>query len=168
MSYTAPGYNLQVNGNVDERYHVLKSTDAACRYLREAFNQFGNWTAAAASYNCGKGGYNAQASFQQTTNYYDLQLPEETNNYIFRILSFKYLFENATSLGYDITPSNVYQPYKTKMINVTSTISNLSQFALNNGTTYKMLRILNPWLRGKVFLYPVVESMRFYYLNECP
>ena len=149
MSYTSPGYNLKVNSLVDERYNVYKSTDAACRYLREAYNQFGSWTAAAASYNCGRAGYNSQATFQRTKNYYDLHLPEETNNYIFRILSFKYIFENAKSLGYDLEPEKVYQPYKTKRISVTSSISNLAQFALDNGTTYKILRLLNPWLRGK-------------------
>ena len=59
MRGTAPGYGLEVNAEVDERYHPLKSTDAAIVYLKQAYNKFGNWTAAAASYNCGMGGYNA-------------------------------------------------------------------------------------------------------------
>ena len=149
MSYTAPGYGLQMNSSVDERYNVLKATDAACIYFKTAFDKFGTWTAAAASFNCGMGRYNEQATFQQTKNYYDLYLPEETNNYIHRILSFKYIFENAKALGFDIEAERLFAPYKTKTLQVNSSINNLAQFALDNGTTYKVLRILNPWLKGR-------------------
>lgn len=149
MSYTGPGYNLEINKNVDDRYHVSKSTDAACMYLKQAYAKFGNWTAAAASYNCGQGGYNQQATFQQTKYYYDLQLPEETNKYIFRILTFKYLISNATELGYTVNDENGYKPYNTKSVNISATIPNLAQWALDNKTTYKMLKLLNPWMRGR-------------------
>lgn len=149
MSYTGPGYNLEINKNVDDRYHVLKSTDAACSYLKQAYAKFGSWTAAAASYNCGQGGYNQQATFQKTKYYYDLQLPEETNKYIFRILTFKYLMSNATDMGYTVNDENGYQPYDTKSINISATIPDLARWALDNKTTYKMLRLLNPWIRGR-------------------
>ncbi|MDB5251127.1 MAG: hypothetical protein JWP27_296 [Flaviaesturariibacter sp.] len=102
MSGTAPGYGLEVNKEVDRRYDLIRATDAACAYLKSAYQKFGSWTAAAASYNCGQGGYNGQATFQGTNNYYDLMLPEETNRYIFRILAFKHLLENASSLGFDV------------------------------------------------------------------
>jgi hypothetical protein len=149
MPQTAPAYQLQVNDKIDERYHVLKSTDAASKYIKEAYQQFGSWTGAAASFNCGRGGYNGQSTFQQTKDYYSLQLPEETNNYMFRILSFKYLFQNAEALGYDLIDDNLYEQYKTRKVYVSSPISNLAQFAIDNGTNYKMLKILNPWLRGR-------------------
>jgi hypothetical protein len=149
MSYTAPGFGLEVNSNVDERYHILKSTDAASQYLKQAYNKFGTWTGAAASYNCGQGKYNEQSVFQRTKNYYDLHLPEETNHYMYRILSFKYIIENQRQLGYVPNTSDLYSPYQTKTITVSSTIPNLVDFAVNNGTTYRMLRILNPWLRGR-------------------
>lgn len=148
MSSTAPGYGLEVSGTVDERYHVIKSTEAACKYLKQAYNKFGNWTAAAASYNCGMGGYNQRAVQQGSNDYYDLVLPEETNRYIFRILTFKHLLENAADLGYDISGSYRYQPMKTRTVTITQTIPNLVSFAKNNGTTYKVLKTLNPWLRG--------------------
>lgn len=149
LNGTAPGYGLEVSSQVDQRMHLEKSTDAACKYLKDAYSRFGNWTAAAASYNCGMGGYSSQASFQQTKNYYDLQLPEETNKYIFRILTFKYLIENAKELGFKVDDHEQYQPVATRTVTVTSTIPNLAQFAIDNGTTYKMLRTLNPWLKGR-------------------
>ena len=147
MKGTAPGYRLEVNPTVDERYHVMKSTDAACKYLRTAYERFGNWTAAAASYNCGMGGYGQRANFQQTNNYYQLQLPEETQRYIFRILAFKHIMQNADSLGFRLPEPTA--PLKTKTIRVSKSIPNLSSFAKANGTDYKVLKFLNPWLRER-------------------
>ena len=149
MKTTSPGYNLSVTDEVDDRYDVLKSTDAACQYLKQGYAKFGNWTAAAASYNCGMGGYNVHATYQQTKNYYDLLLPDETNKYIFRILTFKHLISNSKELGFMVDDNNGYKQLNTKEITVSTSISNLAQWALNNGTTYKMLKLLNPWLRGK-------------------
>ncbi|MCW3074791.1 MAG: hypothetical protein JWP69_1860 [Flaviaesturariibacter sp.] len=149
MSGTAPGYGLEVNKEVDRRYDLIRATDAACAYLKSAYQKFGSWTAAAASYNCGQGGYNGQATFQGTTNYYDLHLPEETNRYIFRILTFKHLLENAESLGFKVADEELYKPVPFREVTVTSSIANLATFARANGTTYKMLRQMNPWLRGR-------------------
>lgn len=149
LSATGKEYGLIINDEVDQRYDVAKATDAACKYFQAAYNKFGTWTAAAASYNCGMGGYNSQVTFQGSSNYYDLLLPEETNRYIFRILALKYLISNAVKMGYIIQPNDAYEPFDTKTITVTSSIPNLSDWAQANGTTYKMVKILNPWLRGR-------------------
>jgi membrane-bound lytic murein transglycosylase D len=149
MDGTAPGYGLEVNSQVDRRYDIVRATDAACAYLKSAYQKFGSWTAAAASYNCGQGGYNAQASFQGSNNYYELLLPEETNRYIFRILAFKHLLENAEELGYKLDDADKYPAIPYREITVSSSIPNLAAFARAQGTNYKMLRQMNPWLRGK-------------------
>ncbi|RYZ27803.1 MAG: lytic transglycosylase domain-containing protein [Chitinophagaceae bacterium] len=149
MGGTAPGYGLTANESVDERMDVEKSTDAACKYLKTAYQKFGSWTAAAASYNCGMGGYNGQATYQQTKYYYDLHLPEETNRYIFRILAFKHILENSEALGFKIEQDELYNEIPFRTVTVTATISNLAQFAIDNGTTYKVLRLMNPWIRGR-------------------
>ena len=149
MNGTAPGYGLQVNSEIDERQDIEASTDAACTYLKRAYQKFGNWTAAAASYNCGQGGYNGHATYQGSTTYYDLHLPEETNRYIFRILTFKHLLENAPALGFVVKDEEKYAPVPARTITVSASIPNLALFASANGTTYKMLRQLNPWLHGR-------------------
>ena len=149
MSYTAPGYGLETSSSVDERMDLVQSTDAAAKYLKSAYNKFGNWTAAAASFNCGQGGYNGQATFQRTNNYYDLQLPEETNRYIFRILAFKHILENAETLGFKMSDTEKYEEIPYRAVTVTATIANLADFAIQNGTTYKILRLMNPWLKGR-------------------
>jgi membrane-bound lytic murein transglycosylase D len=149
MDVTAPGYGLTANSQVDERSDVIKSTDAACKYLLRAYEKFGSWTAAAASYNCGMGGYNGQATYQQTTNYYNLLLPEETSRYIFRILAFKHLLENASELGFKVAEEDHYANVPYREVTVNTTISNLAQFAIDNGTNFKILRQMNPWLKGR-------------------
>src|SRR5688572_30458579 len=158
MRGTAPSYGLEINSSVDERYNVLKSTDAACDYLKQAYQKFGSWTAAAASYNSGMGGYQAQASFQQSNNYYDLILNDETQRYIFRILAFKYLMTNARELGFTLQDTERYAPVPTRTITITRTIPNLVVFAKEQGTSYKMLKWLNPWLRSRSLTVKVGKS----------
>lgn len=151
MNATAPAFGLEISTDVDERYNLKLATQAACKYFIQAYKKFGSWTAAAASYNCGMGGYNSQVTFQGSDNYYDLALPEETNRYIFRILAFKNLISSANSWGYTLAPEDVYQPLRTKTITVTSAIPNLATFATENGSNYKVLKIMNPWLRERSF-----------------
>ena len=149
MDATAPRYGLEVNDQVDERYHVAKATDAACMYLKEAYEKFGSWTAAAASYNCGMAGYSKNAEIQYQKDYYDLLLPEETMRYIFRILTFKHIMTNPEESGFNILPQEEYKPIATRKITITETVPDLAAFAMNNGSNYRMLKMLNPWLRDK-------------------
>ena len=147
---------------MDERYNLEKATDAACRYLKQAYQKFGNWTAAAASYNCGQAGYSNRASDQRTENYYDLVLPEETNRYIYRILAFKHLLSNAEDLGFTLEDEEKYQTVPAKTVRVENSIPDLVQFAANNGTTYQMLRVMNPWIRGNSL---TIKGGKIYYLK---
>jgi len=148
MKDTGPRYGLEINDEVDERFNVVKATDAACKYFKDAYARFGTWTAAAASYNCGQAGYQNQCDFQQATNYYDLIFPDETNRYVYRILALKHLLSHARSFGLFIEPSDLYPPLKSRVVIVDKTIDNLTDFAKENGTSYKMLKIYNPWLRA--------------------
>lgn len=149
MNDTAPAYGLETTNEVDERYNLKLATQAACKYFLQAHKKFGTWTAAAASYNCGMGGYNGHATFQGSNNYYDIALPEETNRYIFRILAFKNLISTAPGWGYILNAEDVYQPLKVKTITVDTAISNLATFAEANGSNYKILKVMNPWLRAR-------------------
>ncbi|MGC4057646.1 MAG: lytic transglycosylase domain-containing protein [Chitinophagaceae bacterium] len=149
MNSTAPVYGLEVTSEVDERYNLKKATQAACQYFLQAYQKFGSWTAAAASYNCGMGGYNNHATFQGSNNYYDLALPEETNRYIYRILAFKNLIASAGTWGYILQSDDVYEPLHTRSFTVDTAISNLATFASDQGSSYKELKLLNPWLRAR-------------------
>ena len=147
MPRTAPEYGLEIRGEVDERYSVVKSTEAAAKYLKEAYERLGSWTAAAASYNMGQGGFNKQRTAQKTTDYYSLLLPEETMRYVHRILAFKLLVGEPDRYGFHVEEEDRYEPLKTRLVKVKSTITNLADFAVRNGTNLKTLKNLNPWLR---------------------
>lgn len=146
MATTAPAYALEVSKDVDERNDISKSTYAACKYLKQAYSKLGSWTAAAASFNCGMGGYSSQATFQKTNNYYDLQLPTETNKYIYRILSLKHIMMNAEQLGLIIENETQYKNPRLRKLTVSQNIANLADWALANNSNYKLLKFYNPWL----------------------
>lgn len=158
MKDTGPRYGLVINDDVDERYNVRKATDAACMYFKQSKEKFGSWTAAAASYNCGQGGYNGHSTFQSATNYYDVMLPEETMRYVFRIVALKYIFQNAEKMGFILQPEDLYKPYKSRIVTVDKSIANLSQWAIDNGANYKMLKTMNPWLRSRTLNVPAGKS----------
>ena len=82
MTGTGRELGLEVNDNVDERYHIEMSTKAACDYLKESKSKFGSWTLAGAAYNAGNGGINKQLEAQGVGSYYDLLLGEETGRYV--------------------------------------------------------------------------------------
>lgn len=148
MKGTAIDHGLEVSHQVDERYHLEKATRAACEYLRQAKEQFGSWTLAAASYNMGRGATARELKEQKADNYYDLYLNPETARYIYRILAVKTIYENPTQYGFYFRKKDFYPPLKTKEIETDSTNINLVDYAKSFGTSYKVFKMLNPWLRS--------------------
>lgn len=149
MPETAKEKGMEVNDAVDERYDLVKSTEAACKYLIDAKNKFGSWTLAAASYNGGMGGVNKQITFQKVDNYYDLLLTDETARYVFRILALKEIMKNPALYGFTVAPEEMYQNLPSRKIAVDSAITDLAAFAKGQGINYKILKIHNPWLRDR-------------------
>jgi len=147
MKETALIHGLEVNTEVDERYNVEKSTEAACKYLKEAHTKFGSWAMAAAAYNLGQGGVNKQVGRQQQENYFDLLLPEETSRYVFRIMAMKEIIQDPERYGFHIRRKDLYPPYPTRSVEVSGPIEDLTAFSQRHNTTYKNLKLLNPWLR---------------------
>lgn len=143
---TARGYGLEISDEVDERYHIAKSTEAACKYFREAHKIFDDWTLVAASYNRGMGGIQTQIDKQKVDNYYDLLLTEETSRYIYRVLAMKEVISRPKIYGFMLRKKDLYPPIATKKITVDTSISNLADFALSKGINYKVLKTFNPWL----------------------
>ncbi len=148
MKATAREYGLEVNVEVDERYHLEKSTIAACKYFNKMHDDFGNWTLVAASYNAGRTGIKKQLEKQKTDNYYHLLLGEETGRYVFRILAVKEILTHAEKYGFHVKKEHLYHFSKTKLVPVDSTINNITDFAAQYNISYKELKDLNPWLRN--------------------
>jgi len=147
MNSTAREYGLEISKEIDERYHLEKSTAAACRYFLKSYEKYGNWTMVAASFNRGTNGVDRQVEIQNQENYYDLLLPEETSRYLFRILAFKTIFSDPEKYGFDVPEEHMYPPLDYIVVNVDSSVSSFASFAEKFGTNYKILKALNPWLR---------------------
>ncbi|MCT4579977.1 MAG: lytic transglycosylase domain-containing protein [Flavobacteriales bacterium] len=147
MPSTAKGLNLEVNAYVDERYHVEKATIAACEYLNKAYQKFGSWTLAAASYNMGKAGLSNRLTQQKVKSYYDLLLNQETGRYVYRILAVKTILSNPIQYGFSLDQEDYYTLPDYQTITIDSSITNLVLFSKSFDMTYMELKALNPWLR---------------------
>jgi len=147
MKTTGREYGLEVNDNIDERYHVEKATAAACQYLKDAYEKYQDWVAVAASYNAGQARISSQLEKQYVKDALDLHLVEETARYVYRIIAAKIMFQDPTRFGFELKASQLYQPIPYREIVIDFEISNLAEWALKHGTTYSMLKIMNPWLR---------------------
>ena len=147
MRSTAKEFDLEVNANVDERFNLVLATQAAARYLKQARDEFGSWTLAAASYNAGRAGIRRELTRQGVSNYYDLLLNEETSRYVFRILAVKRLLEEPQQYGFQYNSDHLYQRIPTRKLKVDTVVHDFVAFAEKFGINYKILKIHNPWLR---------------------
>lgn len=170
METTGREYGLTITPSIDERSHIEKSTVAACKYLKKAYERYGDWTAVAAAYNAGMGRISGEMSKQEVDNSFDLWLVEETTRYVYRILAMKLIFENPYKYGFVLRARDLYKPIACKEVTVTTDIPNLAAFAKKHGITYADLKRFNPWLRdrklvtnGKKYLLQVPDTTDLYY-----
>lgn len=160
MPSTGKEYGLEVNEFVDERFNIEKSTEAACRYLKSAYNRYGNWESAAASYNAGMGRITNELASQQADTSFDLFLVDETSRYVFRILAMKMLMEHPARYGFILHPEQLYQPYECDIVEVSEPVEDWPTWAKEHGTNYMTLRNINPWIRAKSLPNPSGKTYR--------
>jgi peptidoglycan lytic transglycosylase D len=154
MKAAGKKYGLEINSQIDERYNVEKSTQAASEYLKDAYKTYGTWTMAAASYNMGTNGADNQIERQKTKNYYNLVLNPETSRYIARIVAFKYIMQNSKAYGFDIKDDELYKPLKTFEITLDSSVDDFVDYSIALGLNYKTFKLYNPWLRDNYLSNP--------------
>ncbi len=147
MKTTGRENGLEVNDNVDERYHLEKATEVACKYLLRSKKRLGSWTLAAAGYNAGVAGVSRKLKEQKVSSYYDLLLIEETGRYIFRIVALKEILSNPAKYGFNFREKDLYNNIPTYKVEIDSAVTDFSKFAQNFGINYKILKLHNPWLR---------------------
>ncbi|MCB0838844.1 MAG: lytic transglycosylase domain-containing protein [Bacteroidetes bacterium] len=146
MKPTARAYGLEVSTTVDERFHPEKATFAAARYLKDYYEQFGDWSLVAAAYNMGGPRLKRKMKVQPGKDYYGLDLNSETDNYMYRILGYKCILEQPMRYGLNFTEDELYNPIRYKVVSVNENISDLRTFAMENGSTYELMKLMNPWL----------------------
>lgn len=147
MPASAKEFGLEVSDEVDERYHPIKATHAACLYFKRMRRSFNNWTSALASYNVGVGGLSRVMKDQKMKSYYSILINQETSRYIFRVLALKVIMENPDKYGFNINSRHLYRIEPTREVKITKSIPNLTDFAIAQGINYKILKQYNPWLR---------------------
>lgn len=143
---TARHYGLEMSNDVDERYHYEKATVAACKYLKEYYQDFGSWTLAAAAYNMGGPRLKRLLEDQKSNSYYDLNLSEETSRYVFRVLAIKEIMSSPKDYGFYVEESHLYAPLKYRTVQIDTSVSNWGEFAGTHDTSYRLLKVYNPWL----------------------
>ena len=171
MPETAKEFGLEVNDDVDERYHIEKATVAACKYFKQAYRKYGDWMAVSAAYNAGQGRISSQLEKQLASHAMDLWLVEETSRYMFRLLAAKEVFTNPKRFGFLLKKEQLYPPIPYTEVTVSTPINNLDEYAQQQGITYAQLRDANPWLRthsltnksGKSYVIRIPTQEGMYY-----
>lgn len=147
MDATAKEYGMMVSNEVDERYDLEKSTEAACFFLKKAYKDFGSWTLAAASYNMGPGGLRQAIQAQGVSNYYDLHLNNETSRYILRIVAIKEIMKSPKKYGFYIDKDDLYPPFPAyREVEINEPLIKWAEFAKQHGVSYRSIRLHNPWI----------------------
>lgn len=149
LASTGKQYGLEVNDEVDERYNVEKATAAACRYLKKAYEKYGDWPTVMASYNAGMARISGELDKQISDNSFDLYLNPETSRYVFRVMAAKELLEDPTAYGYKLEPGQLYRRTDCKTVDVNTPIADWAAWAKSQGISYSQLKEENPWIRSK-------------------
>jgi hypothetical protein len=166
MERTAGSYNLEINDEVDERYHLEKATLAACKFLNWVYSRTQSWTITAAAYNMGRAGVINQLARQRTDDYWELWLNNETSRYVPKIIAMKYILQKPETYGFHFKKHQLYAPWPVREIEVSTSIASLPDWAIEQGMSFKMLKYLNPWLKtrklsnkkGKTYVIKVFEK----------
>ena len=146
---TGKEYGLEIDNDIDERYNVAKSTEAACKYLHKSYEKYHDWNLVAASYNAGMNGIDRLMDYQDAESYFDMLTSEETSRYVFRALAIKLILNNPEDYGFYVPENELYLPIPVHYVAVNSRVDSWADFAKQQGISYKLLKYFNPWLRDK-------------------
>jgi hypothetical protein len=170
MKPAANRFSLKTDDKIDDRYDFSRATEAALNYFKTLYRTFHNWPLALAAYNCGEGRVQKAIEKQGVTNYYHLDLPNETDQYVLRVIAAKIILSDPARYGYAIPAQGLYSPWQPEQVEfVVGKEIRLRQIAEACGSYYKLIRRLNPRLRtdtlppGMYKMYvPAGTAPRFY------
>jgi hypothetical protein len=160
LPQTAQTFGLEVNDFIDQRLDVELSTNAACRYLKYAYNELKNWTLVAAAYNYGINGIKFQLEKQNVSSYHQLKLNKETKEFVYRIIAYKTLLTYPEHFG---IKRKIFIRNKIQFRNITidSTITNIAYLSKHFNCPTLVLKAFNAWLLGNSLPNPEKKSYTF-------
>ncbi len=146
---TAQQYGLRVDAMTDERRDILKSTDAACRYLKDLNDRFNSFLLAISAYNMGGYALQTEIDAQQTTDFFSLYLPLQTQEYVFKAIAVKLIFENLDHYGFHMNASDLYPAFSFDKVNLKSDFQlPITLIAASADVPFKTIKEYNPHLLG--------------------
>ncbi len=140
---TAKHFGLKVNWWVDERRDPEKATYAAAKYLKKLYGIFGDWYLALAAYNCGEGRVQRNMARQKIDNYWDLDLPTQTENYVPLFIAALLIAKEPEKYGFEKPEPEKPLDYDVVYVNE---VVDLKLAAKCSNTTFDTLKMLNPEL----------------------
>jgi membrane-bound lytic murein transglycosylase D len=151
MKATGIQYGLQIDDEIDERYHTEKVTRAACRMIKDDHQRFGSWLLAAAAYNEGWPRLSKEIREQHGKTFFDLNLNEETSRYVFRLIAIKEIMQHPEEYDFNIPSSQLYEPFPETYEVAIDGPANWADVADKYGLSFRMLKVYNPWLISPLF-----------------
>ncbi|MEJ2729635.1 MAG: transglycosylase SLT domain-containing protein [Deltaproteobacteria bacterium] len=149
LESTGQKYGLRINSEIDERRNIFASTLAAVHYFKDLYQMLGSWTLAAAAFNMGELGLQAEIVSQKTSDYYQLYLPLETQRFIFRIIAAKMILSDPQRFGFEFTDQDLYPPLDFDRVHVECFQDTPIFIVARAANTYfKAIKDLNPEIRG--------------------
>ncbi len=149
MGATARSNGIRNDYMIDERLDFEQATDVALKFLEKLKDKFGSWALALAAYNCGEGCVKKEIREQGVTDYYRLNLPLETERFVFRIAAIKTVMKDPAHYGYRLAQEQIYKPTECDTVPVKIRIAlHITEVARALDTEFKVLRELNPKIPG--------------------
>ena len=143
MPTTGKSYGLEINSLVDERRDPYRATQAACRYLKDLFAIYNDWSLAIAAYNCGPGNVNKAIARSGGKNFWEIYdyLPRETRGYVPAFIGASYAYAYHRQHGIEPTEAPIPLSVDTVRINK---LMHLGQISSTIDLPIETLRQLNP------------------------
>ena len=143
MPSTGKSYGLEINSLVDERRDPVRATEAACRYLKDLYAIYNDWTLAIAAYNCGPGNVNKAIARSGGKTFWEIYdyLPRETRGYVPAFIGASYAYAYHRQHGIDPEPAPV--PLSVDTVRIDH-LMHFQQIASTIDLPVETLRLLNP------------------------
>jgi len=142
---TGERYGMRKNRSIDERFDFFKATEGALSYLRSLYEEFNSWLLAMAAYNAGENRVRKEIDLQKTRNYFYLDLPLETERYVYKIAVAKIILSDPGRYGYILEEKELYGPLQVERIQIELTQPlSIMEVARATGCFYKEIKEMNP------------------------
>lgn len=145
IASTGEEYGMRMDQGVDERFDFFKATEGALAYLKSLHEEFGSWALAMAAYNAGEIRIRKEIELQRTNTYFYLDLPPETERYVYKIAVAKIILSDPEKYGFHLDEKEFYDPLLVERIQIElAQPLPITDVARAIGFYYKEIRELNP------------------------